>query len=536
MSVLLLTLALTTSQTQEPAIVPRPQSLEMLGGTAFEIKRGTVVLEKTDEPSVSFLIDLVKKCTGEAPKVVRSAPRDNRTPVITLEQVSDLPTEGYRLFAQDRDMVVSYSSDAGLFYAIQTLRQLLPAEIESERPARGTKWVVPAVRISDAPRYSWRGMHLDVSRHFFPVSFIKKYIDFIAMNKMNTFHWHLVDDGGWRMQVDKYPMLTSVGAWRVDTGKPWSYGDLRFVGKDGADKTYGGFYTKDQIRDIVAYAAKRHVNIVPEIEMPGHNLAALVSYPELGCDGVTPFPEAGGSNTDVFCPGKESTFTFLEDVLTETMDLFPSKYIHIGGDEVGKEHWQNCASCQARMKAEGLKDENELQSYFVRRIEKFLIAHDRKLVGWDEILEGGLAPEATVMSWRGEDGGIAAAQAGHDVVMSPTSHCYFDYSYATTSTKHVYGWEPTPQSLTPEEAKHVLGGQANVWTEFIPTEQRAEYMVFPRMLATAEDLWTNDDRRDWDSFSSRMMRQFARLDAMDVSYQIPAPDVDYTAAVFSDSA
>ena len=529
-----LLLAAVLAQPQEPAVFPRPQRLDLLSGTPFEIKKGITVLCRESSPAMHHLTDLLARCTGEKPRVVKSEVGLRGLPVVTVQKSSDLGAEDYRLFAQANDMVFSYGGDAGLFYAVQTLRQLLPDEIESPALAKGTKWTVPAVRVADRPRFSWRGMHLDVSRHFFPVTFIKRYIDYIAMNKMNVFHWHLVDDGGWRMEVKKYPLLTAVGSVRAGTGEGWSYSDIRFLYNDEKPR-YGGYYSQEQIREIVKYAADKYVTIVPEIEMPGHTSPSITVYPDLGCDGVAPASEKGRTNTNVYCAGKESTFTFLEDVLTETMDLFPSKWIHIGGDEVDKGYWNNCPQCQKRMKDEDLKDSNELQSYFVKRIEKFLVAHGRRLIGWDEILEGGLAPEATVMSWRGIEGGIAAAQAGHDVVMSPTSHCYFDYSYASTSTQKVYGWEPVPDALGPIEAKHVLGGQANVWTEWIPTVERAEYMIFPRMLATAEVLWTGKARRDWDSFNGRLARAFNRLDLMGANYFIPGPDVDFSAAVFQTS-
>jgi hexosaminidase len=430
-------------------------------------------------------------------------------------------------------MVISFGGDAGLFYAVQTLEQLLPVDNRVVRSVEPI-WSIPAVRIVDKPRFQWRGMHLDVSRHFFDVRFIKRYIEYIAMHKMNVFHWHLIDDGGWRMETRKYPLLTSVGGWRAGGPGQWSYTDIRMLFDTSERPRYGGFYTQDEIREVVKYAAERYVTVVPEIELPGHTTPSIVVYPDLGCDGVAPPLEKGRTNTNVYCAGKEGTFMFLEDVLTETMELFPSRWIHIGGDEVNKAYWSQCPQCQKRMSDEGLRNVDELQSYFIKRIERFLVSKGRRLVGWDEILEGGLAPEATVMSWRGVEGGIAAAKSGHDVVMSPTSHCYFDYSYATTPTEHVYGWEPVPASLTAEEGRHVLGGQANVWTEYIPTVERCEYMIFPRMLATAEVLWTPVARRDWDSFSSRLMRYFGRLDAMGAVYQIPAPTVGYTAAVFVD--
>jgi len=360
-----------------------------------------------------------------------------------------------------------------------------------------------------------------------PKEYVKKYIDYIAMHKMNTFHWHLTEDQGWRIEIKKYPKLTEIGAWRKETlighyrDKPHKY--------DG--KVHGGFYTQEDVKEIVEYAKSRYVTVVPEIEMPGHSVASLASYPELSCTGG-PFEvrTIWGSSEDVYCAGNEETFHFLEDVLSEVIALFPSEYIHIGGDECSKGRWEKCPKCQARIKAEKLKDENELQSYFIKRIEKFLNANNRKLIGWDEILEGGLAPDATVMSWRGMVGGIEASRQGHDVVMSPTSHCYFDYYQGNPDLeplaiggylplKKVYSFEPTPDDLTTEEAKHILGAQANLWTEYIQTQEHAEYMVFPRISAIAEVVWTPKELRNWDNFIMRMEKQFRRYDILMVNYR-----------------
>ena len=387
--------------------------------------------------------------------------------------------------------------------------------------------------ITDSPRFGWRGLMLDVSRHFFPVPFIKRYLDYLAMEKMNTFHWHLTDDGGWRIQIDKYPRLTSVGSTRYGITTGWDQGKLRF---DPESKlpSYGGFYTKREIRDVIKYAADRNITIVPEIEMPGHEMAVFAAYPNLGCLNVPASSQAGQPDTDVFCAGNPETYTFLEDVLSEVIDLFPSKYIHIGGDEVDKRYWHGCSRCQQLMKDKGLKNEEELQSYFVRTIEQFVASKGRHLIGWDEILEGGLAPGAAVMSWRGEDGGIAAAQAGHDVVMSPTSYTYFDYPYAGQSTEHVYSYEPIPAALNAEQGKKVLGAQANEWTEWIPTPQRAEYMIFPRVAALSEALWTPKEERNYADFSSRLPGLYDRLDRQKISFHIEAPAVSDTAIVFAD--
>ncbi|MGA2669477.1 MAG: family 20 glycosylhydrolase [Ignavibacteria bacterium] len=407
---------------------------------------------------------------------------------------------------------------AGLFHALQTIIQLLPLE-------KTDSIEVPCMEIRDYPRYKWRGMHLDVSRHFFPKEFIKRYIDFLALYKMNMFHWHLTDDQGWRIEIKKYPKLTEIGSWRNGTlighysQFPHRYDSTR----------YGGYYTQDDIKEIVEYAEKRYITIVPEIEMPGHSLAALASYPEYSCTGG-PFEVANewGVFEDVYCP-REETFKFLEDVLTEVMELFPGKYIHVGGDEVPKDSWKQCKDCQELMKKEGLKDENELESYFIRRIEKFINSKGRTMIGWDEILEGGLAPNAVVMSWRGTKGGIEAARQNHDVVMTPGGYCYFDHYQGNpkfepiaiggyTPVEKVYSFEPTPDSLTQEEQKHILGAQGNVWTEYIPAAGQVEYMVFPRVCALSEVLWSPKEQRNYDNFKKRLIQHFALLDKLGINY------------------
>jgi hexosaminidase len=397
--------------------------------------------------------------------------------VFSIKSDGRIPKEGYVLTVSRNSIIIEGGSGAGLFYGMQTLLQVLPPEIFASKALQpGNSWKVPCISIQDHPRFPYRGMHLDVSRHFFPKEFILKYIDLIASFKMNTFHWHLTDDNGWRIEIKKYPKLMQTAAWHVDhEDLPWGE---RPAQKASDRATYGGYYTQDEIREIVEYARKRYVTIIPEIEMPAHSLEVLAAYPQLSCTGG-PFTVPPGTywpNSDILCAGNDSTFTFLEDVLTEVFDLFPSKYIHIGGDEAAKTRWKECPKCQARIKSEGLKDENELQSYFIKRIEKFIISKGRKLIGWDEILEGGLAPEAIVMSWRGLEGGIAAARQGHDVIMTPGNFCYFDHYQANpktepkaiggyTTLKKVYSYEPVPSELTKEQSKYILGAQGNVWTE-----------------------------------------------------------------------
>ena len=469
-----------------PSLVPLPATIRTLTGAPFDASQGAaVVLSDSSDGELRALGVLAAAILSQAkPADSQAATRGTPLPTVRLTLVADatIPDEGYRLEVHPNVLSIT-GSLRGLFYGLQTLRQLLPV---------GGTGRIPALAIQDAPRFPYRGMHLDVSRHLFPVPFIERFIDLLARYKFNTFHWHLTDDQGWRIEIKKYPRLTSVGAWRSETVEGKQLDPYQ-----GDGKPYGGFYTQDDVRRIVAYAKARFVTVIPEIEMPGHAVAALAAYPELAC---TPGPFSVGTTwgvyDDVYCPS-ERTFAFLEDVLTEVMDLFPSRYIHIGGDEVPKTRWKESPVAQEVIRREGLHDEAELQSYFVRRIEKFLIAHGRRLIGWDEILQGGLAPEATVMSWRGMEGGIEAAHQGHDVIMTPGSHLYFDHYQASRETEplaiggftpveKVYAFEPVPPELSTEEARHVLGAQANLWTEYITSPEQVEYMALPRMLALAE--------------------------------------------------
>jgi hexosaminidase len=434
--------------------------------------------------------------------------------------------EGYLISVKPGKIIVKAKTAAGLFYAVQTLRQLMPPAVEKDSIVEGLRIAVPCCEIADEPRFSYRGMHLDVGRHFFPVSTVKKYIDMIAFQKMNVFHWHLTEDQGWRIEIKKYPKLTQVGAFRKETvvghahGKPEQY--------DG--KPYGGFYTQDEVKEVIAYAKSKFVTIIPEIEMPGHALGALASYPELSCTGG-PFEVAKtwGVFDDVFCAGKEETFKFLEDVITEVADLFPSEYIHVGGDECPKSKWAKCKLCQKRIRNEGLKDEKELQSYFIKRMEKFINSKGKKLIGWDEILEGGIAPEATVMSWRGVAGGIEAAKQGHDVIMTPTTYFYLDYYQCEPKDQplaiggylpleKVYSFDPRFDELTPEQNSHILGVQGNVWTEYIATPEYLEYMTYPRMIAISETGWTPSSKKDFEDFLARFEVEKKHLDALGINY------------------
>jgi hexosaminidase len=530
---LMLQPSLASAQAALPPILPKPASMTASSGS-FEIARDTVLVDPANTFASKDLQMMLAKGAGFQLRTAAQAGANGAIQFVKADSGSIKP-EGYELHVDSNGVRIVYADNGGAFYAVQTLRQLLPSAIEGPHPSSSQQWTVPGVDIADSPRFPWRGMMLDVSRHFEKVDFIKKYLDGLAMMKMNVFHWHLTDDGGWRVEIKKYPRLTRVGAWRYGVTTSWDQSKLRFDSDSGLPE-YGGFYTQNQIRDVVKYAADRNITIVPEIEMPGHEMSVFAAYPELGCQNQPPATQAGQPDTDVFCAGNEKSFEFIEGVLDEIMEMFPSKWIHIGGDEVDKKYWHACPLCQARIKSEGLKDEEELQSYFVGRIDKYLASKGRRLIGWDEILEGGLAPGATVMSWRGIDGGIAAAKSGHDVVMSPTSHAYFDASYASQPTEHVYSFDPIPPDLNDEEAKHVLGAQANEWTEWIPTPARAEYMIWPRITAMSEVLWTPKASQDLDDFMTRMPSIFARLDRMGTSFYMPAPSVETNAYLFTGSA
>lgn len=500
---------------QQVSIIPQPVSLSVQDGH-FIIDRNTAIVFNTKESELrhaaDFLNAFIKNISGD---VLPINTKKSKSIVLEIKKTATIGDEGYLLEVSTNSIKIIANTKTGIVYGMQSLFQTLP-QIRTNAELQ-----VPCMKITDYPRFKWRGMHLDVCRHFFGPDLVKEYIDLMAAYKFNTFHWHLTDDQGWRIEIKKYPKLTSVGAWRADrTGIPWS--ECKPT-QPGEETNYGGYYTQQQIRDIVAYAKERNITIVPEIEMPGHSAAAIAAYPWLSCT-QQPQPTITGG---VYPPGfqsvydvsNDSVFTFLENVLTEVMRLFPSKYIHIGGDEVDKTPWKNDPRCQALMKKLGDTSEDQLQSYFIQRIEKFLIAHHRKLIGWDEILEGGLAPEATVMSWRGEDGGIKAAQMHHDVVMTPGTPLYFDHYQAGpagepeaiggfNTLKMVYDYNPIPKELDSTEGKYILGAQANLWTEFIPTVQQVEYMVLPRMLALSEAVWTPKEEKNYDDFYNRLQNQF----------------------------
>lgn len=527
-------------------IIPVPQTLIPQNGT-FTFNRNTVVRYDLSNPATEKLARelaaQVGLVSGIQPEVKAFSGTDSVNSIV-LVTAKGMNTEAYRLSITPRTISIHASAPNGFFYGLQTLYQLMPPAIYGKTTVKNLKLTVPCAGITDTPRFAYRGLHLDVCRHFFPLPFIKKYIDAMAIHKLNTFHWHLTDDQGWRIEIKKYPELTKTGAFRSQTliGTESGFFPLKYDGKP-----YGGFYTQDEAREIVKYAADRFITVIPEIEMPGHAQAALASYPFLSCNNDSTIRVAGnwGIFKDVYCPS-ETTFSFLEDVLTEIMDIFPGKYIHIGGDECPKDRWKESAFCQQLIKDNNLKDENGLQSYFIHRIEKFLNAHGRNIIGWDEILDGGLAPNATVMSWRGTAGGIAAAKAGHDVIMTPTTYCYFDHYQGNPENeplaiggflplRMVYQYEPITSELTGDEEKYILGAQANLWTEYIPDTQQVEYMVFPRLAAMSEILWSPRNARNWDDFRSRLNSQFARYDALDIHYANTFNDVWFQSAPAGDN-
>lgn len=443
---------------------------------------------------------------------------------ITLRIVDDpsIPVEGYRIDVRPDGISIMASTKAGLFYGSQTLTQMIPADFSESRS-------IPCALVEDRPRFAWRGVMIDVSRHFMPLPFLRRMVDLLAMHKMNTLHLHLTDDQGWRMEIKKYPRLTEVGGFREGTlvGHLEHSGDAPHF--DGI--RHGGFYTQDELRDLVHYASERAVTIVPEIEMPGHAQAAVAAYPELGVLGESvEVCKTWGVIQHIFNPF-ESTIEFLQDVLTEVMDVFPSTFIHIGGDEAVKNQWKASTAVQDRIRELGLSNEDEMQSYFVGRMSRFLANHGRRLIGWDEIIEGGLAENAAVMSWRGEGGGVTAAAAGHDVVMTPVGFTYLDLYQSRAHEvepvaqggylplERVYQYEPIPAGLDGDRARHVLGTQAQLWTEYMPTPEHVEYMAFPRLCALAEVAWSDPDRRDWQDFVERLIPMLGRLDAMNVRYR-----------------
>ncbi|RTL53400.1 MAG: beta-N-acetylhexosaminidase [Sphingobacteriales bacterium] len=523
---LLFATKMLVAQNANIRIIPEPVKLTVQKGI-FTItpKTALAVSDKGDLHAANFFNQYLKKYYHFQLQI-----KEHPTPgsiTIHTKKFIKAPNnpEFYSFQSKPSGIDISGNSYAGSFYGIQTLIQLLPVNITTQQLK------IPIVSIEDEPRFAYRGMHLDVGRHFFSVDFIKEYIDLVALHKMNTFHWHLTEDQGWRIEIKQYPRLTSVGAYRNGTIIGRSPG----TGNDGIK--YGGYYTQQEIKEVVQYAADRFITVIPEIEMPGHASAAIAAYPALSCfpDKNTPTPknknlwngdttgkqvqQSWGVFDDVFCPS-DYTFHFLENVLDEVMELFPSKYIHIGGDECPKNYWKASPFCQQLMQEKGIKDEHELQSYFIQRIEKYINSKGRQIIGWDEILEGGLAPNATVMSWRGEKGGIEAAQQKHYVIMTPGAWCYFDHSQnkpedsltigGYTTVQKVYSYEPVPKELNAEEAKYVLGAQGNVWTEYMKYPTKVEYMILPRMSALSEVLWSPANKKNWQNFQNKVITDTKR--------------------------
>lgn len=512
-------------------VIPKPYSLLPFSGE-FKINAETVILtdNKFYKKEIEHFRQQIFSLYGINLKYGRG--RRNGNFIYISEDSLDIPGEGYNLYVTKNEINL-YGGHAGIFYGLQTLLQLIHNSAETNSPNspdndrdQTQNFFIPSCSIIDQPRFSWRGMHLDVSRHFFPKDSVKAYLRYMALYKLNTFHWHLTDDQGWRIEIKKYPKLTSIGAWRNGT----------LIGHEGVNNPpvfdtirYGGFYTQDDVREIVRYADSLHITIVPEIEMPGHALAMLAAYPELGCAGKSfDVSKTWGVFDDVLCP-TENTFSFLDDVLKEVCALFPGKYIHIGGDECPKARWKESAYCQDVMKKNNLKDENELQSWFTQRIVTMLQQKGKQAIGWDEILEGGLADGAAVMSWRGEEGGIAAAKAKHNAVMSPGSHCYFDHYQSQNPgeplaiggflpIEKVYSYNPVPATLNADERKYIMGVQANVWTEYIPAFSHVQYMIFPRMAALAEVAWTEPVNKDFNFFMKRLIPHLNLLDKLKVNY------------------
>ncbi len=560
MKPVVLAIALGISSIVCPQVHIIPEPVEMKTGNGhLSLREPVGCIYNRSAPgdhSVSFL----KEYLSEYYKISAFSSGDTQNNGYSTEIFIDYdehyqPENGYELKVEAKGISLK-GRQSGLFYAVQTLIQLLPVQ-EPSAGATDGPIRIPFITIRDYPRLPYRGLHLDVGRHFFPVAFIKKYIDFIALHKLNYFHWHLTEDQGWRIEIKKYPRLTEVGAWRNGT----------IIGRypgSGNDKTrHGGFYTQEDVKEIVQYAADRFITVIPEIEMPGHGSAAIAAYPELSCFPEEPtfkyFPpncewygektgkqvqQTWGVFDDVFCAGKESTFKFLEDVLDEVIPLFPGKYFHVGGDECPKANWKRCPNCQQRIRDQHLKGEHELQSYFINRMEKYLNSRGKTLIGWDEILEGGLAPNAIVMSWRGEAGGIEAARQKHEVIMTPGNPVYFDHTQSENEDsvtiggynplEKVYTYEPVPAVLGIEEGKFVLGAQANVWTEYMTNPDKVEYMIFPRLAALSEVLWSPKEKRNPEQFEMKLETQFKRYDLWKADYSrafydlkayvLPSPD------------
>ncbi len=511
------------AKAQDPVVnglVPLPSYLNYTLGYFLLTGKTTIEIASEENTVVNvggYLSGQIKYLTG-LNVTTETNTTGSRNPIVLSVINTDENPDGYTLKVKKEKIEISGNGPSGVFYGVQTLLQLIYPQNENSGAIH-----IPCADITDKPAFAWRGMHLDVCRHFYSAEEVKKMLDMMATLKLNVFHWHLTEDQGWRIEIKRYPKLTEIGAWRDSTMTGHFNNEFDHM-------RYGGYYTQEEIRDVVKYAQSRYITIVPEIEMPGHAVAALSAYPEYSCTGGPFKVRTGwGISKDVYCAGNDKTFEFLENILDEVVTLFPGEYIHIGGDECPKDRWHGCSLCQKRMKDKGLKDELELQSYFVKRIEKYIASKGKKLIGWDEILEGGLPERATVMSWRGTKGGIEAAHTGHDVVMTPTQFCYFDYCQDTVGEpdcfgnynplENVYSFKPVTPELTVEESKHILGGQANIWTEFIDSPNKLEYMAFPRLCAMAEVLWTPEDKQNYQQFLKRLEPEISRLEKYRVNFR-----------------
>ncbi|NER12839.1 family 20 glycosylhydrolase [Leptobacterium flavescens] len=518
--------------TAEIAVIPQPLSVTEKQGQFSLDKNTRFITQNEDQDKIaSFFAEKIKASTGFDLEVSREGSESNII-VFQTDESLDVNGEGYSLDVSREQILIKARENRGFFYGMQTLLQLLPPQIESQDPVSGVSWNIRAVEIKDQPAFGWRGLNLDVSRHYIPVDFIKKQLDMLSLFKMNKFHWHLTDDQGWRIQIKKYPKLTEVGAKR----------------KNDDGSLYDGYYTQEDIKEVVAYAAERFIDVIPEIDVPGHVVSVLAGYPELSCtENHLETRVLWGIDSNILCAGKEQTFVFLEDVFEEIAPLFPFEYFHIGGDEVPKDKWEKCPHCQKRIATEQLKDENELQSYFMARVENILKKYDKMIFGWDEILEGGISPTANIMSWTGEEGGIVAANAGHDVVMNPSEYTYLNFYQGDhkvepmafggyISLEDIYNYDPVPSEISKDKRKHILGSQASVWTEYAPEASIIEYQLYPRLMAMAELTWTQKGKKDYPDFLKRLSSQYLRLEEHQINYHIPIPEgPSSNRIVFTDS-
>lgn len=529
LKLLIIAIALSVNSVIAQTIIPEPMQMESKDGKfTFNSKTKISYNNKDVINEVNYLSELFKITSGFTLKTTSKKLRKNCVKIELDKKLTSLKDEGYELNINKKSITIKAAKPAGIFYAIQTIKQLLPAEVDGVYPVKNLDKSVQCLEIKDVPRFGYRGYLLDVSRYFIPISSIKKTLDAMAFYKMNTFHWHLTDYQGWRLQIMKYPELTLKGS-KVNQTK-WMFNKDKI--SDNIPSC--GYYTQQEVKELIEYAKKLHIRIIPEIDVPAHSIAAISAYPHLSCFGKPQKvkEEKVGAMATVFCPGKESTFKFLEGVFDEVMELFPEQEIHIGADEVNKEVWKKCPHCKKRMEEEGLKTYDELQSYFVKRVEKYLNKHNHNIIGWDEILEGGLAPNATVMSWRGTKGGIKAAKMGHKVIMTPTQFCYFDYCQGKDRSKEpyvrfkaylplskVYSYDPIPKELNEKEAKLVLGAQANMWSNFVKSASHAEYMTFPRICAIAELTWSPLEKKDYQKFTKKLESHYPRLEQRHIIYR-----------------